>query len=119
MKPSPSPAAMTLLTDEQAKAVSEQVLKDNLPYSIKLLAHYILASRGTRALTELGTRIKYKPGGKYPEWERGDFYYAGTTVQLHGPNRGEPNLWVADCWPIQSPGNITDGFSPDEWEPSA
>lgn len=65
----------------------------------------------------LGTPIKYRVGGKYPEWERGGpYYFAGINVSHSAAKLGQPRLWVAEKWPIEHGGHLTDDFDPDEWE---
>lgn len=65
---------------------------------------------------QLGDPVRYKRGGKYPEWETGTFFFAGITVNVRGDQ--QPNVWIAERWPVESSGDITDGFALDEWEPS-
>ena len=60
----------------------------------------------------LGTVITYSSAGRHREWSRGGpYYFAGVTVRLNN----EPSVWVADRWPVQCIGDLTDGFTPEEW----
>ncbi len=68
------------------------------------------------ACPALGTLMQYSPAGKYQEWAQGGpYYFAGISASLHVSNFGKPNLWIAEKWPIEHGGHITDGFSPDDW----